>query len=129
MCLVNAWNYDGIPWVVHECEEEAREIFKLRYKMLPRLRAAFDEYKATGKPPMRALVMDYTQDRETYKIDDQWLFCDDLLVAPIFPGTNDERDVYLPVDAKWVNYYTDEPVESGWTHIQTKDIPIFRRVD
>lgn len=129
MCLVNAWNYDGIPWVVHECEEEAREIFKLRYKMLPRLRAAFDEYKATGKPPMRALVMDYTQDRETYKIDDQWLFCDDLLVAPIFPGTNDERDVYLPVDSKWVNYYTDEPVESGWTHIQTKDIPIFRRVD
>ena len=98
-------------------------------KMLPRLRAAFDEYKATGKPPMRALVMDYTQDHETYKIDDQWLFCDDLLVAPIFPGTNDERDVYLPIDAKWVNYYTDEPVESGWTHIQTKDIPIFRRVD
>ena len=129
LCLVNAWNYNGIPWVVHECEAEAREIFKLRAKLFPRLRAAFDEYKSTGKPPMRALIMDYTRDHETYKIDDQWLFCDDLLVAPIFPGNNDERDVYLPVDAKWVNYYTDEPVESGWIHVQTKDIPIYRRVD
>ncbi len=129
MCLINAWNYNGIPWVVHECEAEAREIFKLRYSLIPRLRAAFDEYKATGKPPMRALVMDYTRDPETYKIDDQWLFCDDLLVAPIFPGNNDERDVYLPVDSKWVDYYTNEPVESGWIHTQTKNIPLYRRVD
>ena len=129
MCLINAWNYNGIPWVVHECEAEAREIFKLRYSLIPRLRAAFDEYKATGKPPMRALVMDYTRDPETYKIDDQWLFCDDLLVAPIFPGNNDERDVYLPVDSKWVDYYTNEPVESGWIHTQTKNIPLYRKVD
>ena len=128
-CLVNAWNYDGIPWVIHECEEEVRELFSLRYQLIPRLKTAFEDYKTTGKPPIRALVMDYTNDQETYIIDDQWLFCDDLLVAPILPGQNDERDLYLPVGSKWVDYYTEEPVESGWIHVNTKDIPVYRRVD
>lgn len=128
-CLVNAWNYDGIPWVIHESEEEVRELFSLRYQLIPRLKTAFEDYKTTGKPPIRALVMDYTNDQETYIIDDQWLFCDDLLVAPILPGQNDERDLYLPVGSKWVDYYTEEPVESGWIHVNTKDIPVYRRVD
>ena len=127
-CLINAWNYDGIPWVIHQCEDEVRELFRLRQKLIPRLEKAFDEYKRTGKPPVRALVMDYTKDAETYKIDDQWLFCDDLLVAPILPDQNDQRDLYLPTASKWVDYYTDEPVTSGWIHVNTKDIPVYRRI-
>jgi alpha-glucosidase (family GH31 glycosyl hydrolase) len=127
-CLINAWYYDGIPWVGHGCEDEVRELLKLREKLVPMLKKAFEDYHTTGKPPVRALVMDYTDDRETYKIDDQWLFCDDLLVAPIAAGTGDERDVYLPVSAKWVDYFTGEPVESGWHHVNTKGIPVYKRV-
>ena len=127
-CLINAWYYDGIPWVGHGCEDEVRELLKLREKLVPMLKKAFEDYHTTGKPPVRALVMDYTDDRETYKIDDQWLFCDDLLVAPIAAGTGDERDVYLPVSANWVDYFTGEPVESGWHHVNTKGIPVYKRV-
>jgi alpha-D-xyloside xylohydrolase len=127
-CLINAWYYDGIPWVGHGCEDEVRELLKLREKLVPMLKKAFEDYHTTGKPPVRALVMDYTDDRETYKIDDQWLFCDDLLVAPIAAGTGDERDVYLPTAAKWVDYFTGEPVESGWHHVNTKGIPVYKRV-
>ena len=127
-CLINAWYYDGIPWVGHGCEDEVRELLKLREKLVPMLKKAFEEYHTTGKPPVRALVMDYTDDKETYKIDDQWLFCDDLLVAPIAAGTGDEREVYLPTAAKWVDYFTGEPVESGWHHVNTKGIPVYKRV-
>ena len=99
----------------------------LRQKLIPRLKAAFDRYRDEGIPPVRALVMDYTDDAETYKIDDEWLFCDDLLVAPIIAGTGDEREVYIPA-GEWVDYFTDEPVESGWRHVNTKGIPVYRRV-
>lgn len=72
--------------------------------------------------------MDYTDDGETYNIDNEYLFCDDLLVAPIAAGTGDERDVYLPRADKWADYFTGEPVESGWIHVNTKNIPVYRKV-
>ncbi len=127
-CLVNAWNYDGVPWVVHECEDEVRELLRLREKLIPMLKDAFREYHDTGKPPVRALVMDYTDDRETYGIDNEYLFCDDLLVAPIAAGTGDERDVYLPDAEKWADYFTGEEVPSGWIHVNTKNIPVYRKI-
>ena len=126
-CLINAWYYDGLPWEILGCGDEVRRLLQLRQKLIPRLKAAFDRYHTEGIPPVRALVMDYTDDAESYKIDDEWLFCDDLLVAPIIAGTGDEREVYIPA-GEWVDYFTDEPVESGWRHVNTKGIPVYRRV-
>lgn len=130
-CLINAWCYEGIPWVVFDCEDEVRELLKLRYRLIPKLKAAFDLYRDTGKPPVRALVMDFTDDPATYNIDDEYLFCDDLLVAPIIAGTGDERDVYLPKSARWADFFTGEeisPDENGMIHIKTEGIPVYRRV-
>jgi alpha-D-xyloside xylohydrolase len=126
-CLVNAWNYDGVPWVVHECEDEVRELLRLREKLIPMLKAAFDTYRDTGKPPVRALVMDYTDDAETYKIDNEYMFCEDLLVAPIASGRGDEREVYLPTSAAWCDYFTGEDVPSGKFVVKTKGIPVYRK--
>ncbi len=127
-CLVNAWYCDDIPWVVNDCEEEAKELFSIRESLIPMLKAAFDKYHETGIPPIRALVSDFTDDTETYAIDNAWLFCDDLLVAPITEHDHDERDVYLPVGAAWVDYFTGEPVSSGWHHVKTEGIPVYRRI-
>ncbi len=127
-CLVNAWNYDGIPWVIHECENEVRALLREREKLIPMLKAAFDRYRDTGMPPVRALVMDYTSDPETYQIDDEYLFCDELLVAPIAAGRGDERDVYLPVEDQWEDYFTGERVGNGKIHVKTDGIPVYRKI-
>ena len=124
--LINSWNYDGIPWVIFDCEEEVRELIHLRYRLIPMLKKAFDVYHATGKPPIRALVMDFTQDEMTYAVDDEYLFCEDLLVAPIAADTGDRRDVYLPREARWADFYTGEEIvlpEDGILHVETKGIP------
>ena len=125
-CLINAWSYPGIPWVEFDCVDEVREILETRHKLLPRLKAAFEKYQATGVPPTRALVMEYTDDPETYKIDDEYLFCDDLLVAPITDFENDTREVYLP-EGEWVDFYTGEPAASGKFTVTTEKIPAFVR--
>ena len=126
-CLVNAWNYDGIPWVVHECEDEVKELFRIREGLIPMLKDAFEVYRKTGKPPVRALCMDYTADPATWDVDDEYLFCADLLVAPIAAGGGDERDVYLPVSDEWEDYFTGEPVGNGKIRVKTAGIPVYRR--
>ena len=129
--LVNAWNYNGIPWVELDCEEEFRELINLRYSLIPTLKAAFDQYHATGKPPIRALVMDFTDDEKTYRVDDEFMFCDDILVAPIPANYPDERDVYLPRGARWADFFTGEEIqvpEDGVIHVCTKGIPVYKRI-
>ena len=124
---MNAWNYDGIPWKTHECEEELKALLREREKLTPMLKAAFNKYHETGVPPIRALVMDYTGDRETWNVDDEYMFCEDLLVAPIAAGCGNERDVYLPVEEEWEDYFTGELVGNGWIHVETEGIPVYRR--
>ena len=75
--------------------------------------------------------MDFTDDEKTYGIDDEFLFCDDLLVAPIAAKYPDERDVYLPRGARWADFFTGEEIqvpEDGVIHVCTKGIPVYKRI-
>ncbi len=126
-CLINAWSCAKIPWLDYDCVDEVREILTIRENLIPKLKAAFDRYRDTGVPPVRALVMDYTCDPETYGIDDEYLFCDDLLVAPIIGTESDEREVYLPAGT-WVDFYTGEAVAAGRFIACTEKIPVYRRI-
>ena len=74
---------------------------------------------------MRALVSDYTSDPETYNIDDEYLLCDNLLVAPIIVGKT-EREVYLP-EGNWRDYFTKNPVKSGKFTVRTDSIPVYEK--
>lgn len=126
-CLINAWYCSDIPWLQHGCEDEVRELLNIRESLKPMLKAAFEKYEKTGVPPVRALVSDYTNDPETYKIDDQYIFCDNLIVAPIIVGQT-SREVYLP-QGKWRDYFTKEPVNSGRFTVTTDSIPVYEKVD
>ena len=126
-CLINAWYCEDLPWREFGCEEEVRQLLKLRVRLMPRLQEAFRIYHETGKPPIRALVMDYTADAEVANIDDEYLFCEDLLVAPIAAGQGDTRKVYLP-EGNWADFFTGEPVAPGWHTVTTDNIPVYRKV-
>jgi len=125
-CLVNAWYCPEAPWIELGCEDEVRELFKTREKLVPMLKEAFETYKATGKAPVRALVSDYTGDKETWNIDDEYLFCD-LIVAPL-TAESDTRRVYLP-EGKWRNWFTGEEVSGGWFTYTGEGIPVYEKAE
>ena len=125
--LINGWYCKQVPWAEYDCEEEVRELLEARMAVVPMLKKAFDEYHTTGKPPIRALVADYTWDKETYYIDDQYIFCDTLIVAPLTEAT-DTRKVYLP-EGNWRDYWTKEPVASGWFEVTTEKIPVYEKCE
>ena len=122
-CLINAWYCKEIPWKEFDCENEVKELLEVRKKLIPILEKAFNEYKRTGKPPVRALVCDYTDDHETYDIDDEYIFCDKLIVAPL-TKKSDSRTIYLP-KGMWRDYWTKEQVPCGWFEVTTERIPVY----
>lgn len=125
-CLINAWYCPEVPWKEFDCEEEVKELLRVRKTLVPVLKKAFDEYHKTGKPPVRALVADYTDDKETYNIDDEYIFCDNMIVSPLFAGS-DTRMVYLP-KGSWRDFWTKEPVQYGWFEVTTQNIPVFEKI-
>ena len=125
-CLINAWYCPDVPWRELNCEAEVKELLQLRVKLMPKLLEAFRLYKETGKPPVRALVMDWTEDPEVWNMDDEYMFCEDLLVAPIAAGCGDTRKVYLPT-GEWEDYFTGEAIAAGWHEVKTDGIPVYRK--
>ncbi len=124
-CIINAWYCPEVPWLEHGCEAEVRELLKLRKRLVPMLKAAFDKYRDTGVAPVRALVSDYTDDANTYDIDDEYIFCDDLIVCPMGLDS-DEREVYLP-EGRWRDFFTREEVTPGRFTVKTEGIPVFEK--
>ncbi|SCH64103.1 Alpha-xylosidase [uncultured Ruminococcus sp.] len=126
-CLINAWYCEQAPWLEFGCEEEVKALLNERKKLIPTLKKAFEKYHRTGIPPVRALVMDYTADPETYGIDDEYLLGDSLLVAPM-TAEQSQRRVYLP-KGEWTDYWTGKTVPSGWLDVRTDNIPVYVKAE
>jgi alpha-D-xyloside xylohydrolase len=140
--LINSWRIPSPPWKQTDIEknlagetmdtatyytEECRKLFALRMSLLPYLYSAFVDYSHTGKPPIRALVLDYPEDSEAHMVDDEYLFGDSMLVCPLTYEDGTSRKVYLP-QGRWYNFFTGEEAEGGQTfeiHAAYDEIPVF----
>lgn len=80
--------------------------------LAPLVRLLCGEATATGLPAQRALFLHYPDDRETYTIQDQYLYGADLMVAPVIEEGAVAREVYLP-DGEWVHLWSGERFEPG----------------
>lgn len=49
---------------------------------------------------MRSLLLDFPKDKQLRKVDDEFMFGDALLAAPLL-GTNSSRNVVLPAGVNW----------------------------
>ncbi len=104
------------PWLFGEpYESVCRDMLKLRQRLLPYLYTLFEECHRTGAPILRPLFWAYPNDISTYSMDDEFMFGDALLVAPITRPGVDYRHVYLPAGT-WFHYWTGTRVD-GPAHI------------
>lgn len=119
------------PW---RFSKEACDIFryydKLRYSLMPYIYEQAEKCTQTGLPMTRALYFEYPEDRNVRHIDDEYLFGDSLLVAPVLKplSKTDIREIYLP-KGTWFDYFTKEKIESTgmWIRkkVDLKTMPIF----
>ena len=121
---------DKEPWVYgYQDEAINKHAIELRYELLPYIYNAMQQASQTGVPAMRPLFLDYPDDENTAKLNDEFLFGDDLLVAPVvFQGAT-TRDIYLP-RGDWFDFWTGKKFTGGQTMQQAvtiDSIPIFVR--
>jgi alpha-glucosidase len=102
---------DQEPWAFDEQTLNInRKYIKLRYKLLPYLYDLMWKGENTGLPVMRPLVLHYTKDKNVHEINDQFLFGENILVAPVLEQGKKYRALYLP-EGQWIDYWTKEVVQ------------------
>lgn len=95
------------PWSYgNQMEEINRKSIELRYRLLPYLYNAYHDAVQTGLPVLRALLLDYPDDPRALEQESEFLFGDDLLVAPVVQSDHAQRDVYLP-RGEWYDFWSD----------------------
>ena len=99
---------------LHDAQVEGicREYLNLRYRLLPFLYSSAAQAHATGLPLIRPVWFADPTDRAALSRDDEFLFGDGFLVAPVLhPGAR-RRELYLPA-GKWWDYWSGEAMEGG----------------
>jgi len=120
------------PWAFGEdVESWARDIIKLRYRLLPFFYNEFYNASQTGLPVSRSMFLNFQNDDECYKWDSQYQFMigDNLLVAPVLSEKENFKKLYLP-EGKWFDWWTNKIYEGNqWIIIEVpqREIPLFIR--
>lgn len=118
-----------VPWVYdEEAVDVLRYFTKLKATLMPYIYGISVLASQRGIPSMRAMILEFNQDKNVQFIDKQYMLGDALLVAPIF---NDKSigEYYLP-KGTWTSYKTKEAVQGNrWMseHFDYLDIPLFVR--
>ena len=107
------------PWHIapqgHEAYESMDYYLDLRYRLMPYLYSLAGAAHHTDYTLMRALAMDFTHDKNTYHVGDQYMFGPALMVAPVYEYKARTRNVYLPEGRIWYDFYTGTPHQGGQT--------------
>lgn len=90
-------------------------------RLWPYLRRMADEAHETGRPIMRHMALHAT-DPAAWTIDDQYLFGDSLLAAPVLEEGRTSREVYFP-RGEWLRWEQGEPVVSTGRRLPV-DVPL-----
>ena len=101
-----------VPWAFdEEAVDVTRKFVKLKQQLMPYLMETSKIANAHGTPMMRAMLLEFPDDRTCWNLDQQYMFGSDLLVAPVFSADGDV-EFYLPA-GEWTNFFTGETAVGG----------------
>lgn len=117
------------PWSFGVAQEAInRRAIELRYRLLPYLYNAFFQSTQTGLPIMRPLMLEFPDDTAAMdptpaSDNHEFMFGDDLLIAPVVFEGQVRRRVYFPRGA-WTDFWTEQRFTGPAT--ATVDAPLDR---
>lgn len=105
----------------------------LRYNLLPYIYSVSWDVTANQSSMMRALMMDFANDKNALDINDEYMFGKSILVCPVTKvmyskDTQEDftsiksRELYLPKGTDWYDFWTGEK-QTGGQYV-TKETPL-----
>ncbi|MBE9917544.1 hypothetical protein G8C92_26370 [Paenibacillus donghaensis] len=131
------FNQDRTPWNIAERtgKPEAISLYKrfadIRMNILPYVYAEAVHSSVTGEPMMRAMAVEFPDDRGCSGLTTQYMFGGSLLIAPVADEGHYSKRVYFP-KGQWISLFGSEQYEGGRSAIVAADldqIPVFIRED
>ena len=122
------WGFDAETFVA------ARDVMQLRHMLIPYLYSMAWRYHTDSIPPVLPMYYDHPEREEAYACPNQYLFGDQLLVAPfITPRDPDTRlsraAAWLP-DGEWFDFFSGQHYAGdSWNAVYgtLRDVPVFAR--
>jgi alpha-D-xyloside xylohydrolase len=118
------WTFDA------NTQSRLKQDVELRYRLLPYLYSISWAVHSQQQSLMRALVFDFRNDPRALKVTDQYLFGPALLIAPVLEPNAREREMYLPGQDTWFDFWSGQRWHGG-QQIESKadlsTIPVFVR--
>lgn len=116
-----------VPWLFGEqATQVVSQFVKLKCRLMPYLFALSVASQHDGLPMMRAMVLEYPNDRTCEDLDRQYMLGDRLLIAPVF-RTDNMVEYYLP-QGRWTHLLSGAVREGGaWQteHYDFDSLPLF----
>lgn len=118
------------PWLYES--ERVQNTFRLsaemKYKLMPYVYAQAKECTEKGLSMTRPLFMEFPNDPASWRVETEYMFGSQILVAPLMETGITEREVYVP-EGKWIDYQTGKVYEHGWqTIVADGELPIIMLV-
>ena len=111
------------PWLFgEEAEKNAKAAIEFKYTLLPYIYTYAREAHDLGLPVMRPMVMEFPMDAETYDLDAQFMFGEEILVAPVVKKSARTKNLYLP-EGLWIDF-NDKKTEYTGEQWLTVDAPL-----
>ena len=107
-----------------------KKYYNVRISLHDYIKKLYEEAHTNGSPLLRAMFYEFPADEKCWETEDQYMFGDRFLVAPILHLNEWKREVYLPA-GKWKLTSTDEVCEGGRTVSVDAPIdymPVFERM-
>jgi len=98
-------------WYSKKAQEHYRYLSWLHTDLIPFWMSLAHEAHDQSAPPVRPLVWTFQEDKNTWKVDDEFTLGEALLAAPVVKLL-DHRKVYLPA-GRWYDFWDNDKVVDG----------------
>ena len=108
-----------------------KHYYEVRMAMKEYIKGLFEEASENGSPLLRAMFYEFPEDPKCWELQDQYMFGDRYLAAPVFHLNQWQREVYLPAGT-WRDTRDGKNYEGGqliMVEAPLETIPVFEKVD
>ncbi len=123
------------PWNIQQVtgDQQVIPVFRkfanIRMNLLPYIYTEAWRSSMTGTPLMRAMNLEFPQDAGTARLEQQYMFGEQLLVAPVVVQGATTKDTYIP-KGEWYDFWNSGQFSGPGTKMYSVPwdvIPVFAR--
>ena len=109
------------PWAFDQATQQRLDnVINGRYTLIPYIYTMARKTYETGISLCRPLYYDYPEAKEAYEYKEEYMFGDNMLIAPVTEEVNKENGyatvkLWLP-EGEWLEYETGEMLQGGKTY-------------